>query len=105
MSTYNGWTNWETWKTNLEILDGMDAQDLGIEHYADGETIGDVYEAGLVIAEYVGEVIEAEYTHNGFIGGIVNDFLNSVNWTELAQGILEQWAIDNPVETEDEGDE
>ena len=107
MSTYNGWSNWETWKTNLEILDGMDAQDLGIEHYADGETIGtdSAYEAGQVIQEYVGECLEAEYTHHGFIGGIVRDFLNSVNWTELAQGILEQWVIDNPIEIEEVEDE
>jgi hypothetical protein len=98
MSNYNGWSNWETWKTNLEILDGMTAEDLCIEHFE----VSEAYEAGQMIADYVGEVIEAEYTHHGFIGGIVNDFLNSVNWTELAQGILEQWVIDNPVETEEE---
>jgi hypothetical protein len=42
-----------------------------------------------------------QYQYDGFVGGIVNDFLNSVNWTELAQGILEQWVIDNPEEIED----
>jgi hypothetical protein len=99
MDTYNGWSNWETWKTNLEILDGMDAQDLGIYNYP----VEDAYEAGQILQEYVGECIGHEYTHDGFIGGIVNDFLNSVNWTELAQGILEQWYIDNaePEEIED----
>jgi hypothetical protein len=104
MSTYNGWSNWETWKTNLEILDGMDAQDLGIEHYADGKTIGtdNIYEAASVIKEYVEELIAMQYQYDGFIGGIVHDFLNSVNWMELARGILEQWAIDNPMEIEDE---
>ena len=101
MSNYNGWSNWETWKTNLEILDGMDAQDLGIDHYS----VEDAYEAGSVVADYVGECIQAEYTHHGFIGGIVNDFLNSVNWTELAQGILEQWKIDNPEEVEEDSEE
>jgi hypothetical protein len=97
MSTYNGWSNWETWKTNLEILDGMDAQDLGIEHYP----VADAYEAGQVIQDYVGEIIAMQYQYDGFVGGIINDFLNSVNWTELAQGCLEQWAIDNPEEIED----
>ena len=101
MSTYNGWSNWETWKTNLEILDGMDASDLCIEHFE----VSEAYEAGQMVADYVGEVISAEYTHSGFIGGIVNDFLNSVNWTELAQGILEQWKLDNPEEIEDEEEE
>ena len=101
MSTYNGWSNWETWKTNLEILDGMTAEDLCIDHFE----VSEAYEAGQMVADYVGEVIEAEYTHSGFIGGIVNDFLNSVNWTELAQGILEQWKIDNPEEVEEDEEE
>jgi hypothetical protein len=107
MSTYNGWSNWETWKTNLEILDGMDAQDLGIEHYADGETISidSAYEAGQIIQEYVGQWLEGQYTYQGFVGGIINDFLNSVNWTELAQGILEQWMIDNPMEIKEDEEE
>lgn len=96
--SYNGWSNWETWKTNLEILDGMDASDLCIDHYE----VSEAYEAGSMVADYVGECIGHEYTSDGFTGGIINDFLNTVNWTELAQAILEQWAIDNPKEVEDE---
>jgi hypothetical protein len=101
MSTYNGWSNWETWKTNLEILDGMDASDLCIEHYS----VEEAYEAGQVIQEYVGECIGHEYTYDGFTGGIVQGFLSTVNWTELARGVLEQWTIDNPVEIEEDSEE
>ena len=101
MSTYNGWSNWETWKTNLEILDGSDAQDLGIDHY----TLEEAYEASSVVKEYVEECINHEFTHDGFISGIVYDFINNVNWFELTRGILEQWKIDNPEEIEEDEEE
>ena len=86
MSTYNGWSNWETWKTNLEMLDGMTAQDLGIDYYE----VEEAYEAGKVIQDYVGEIIAMQYQYDGFVGGIINDFLNSVNWTEIAQHFLDE---------------
>jgi hypothetical protein len=101
MSTYNGWSNWETWKTNLEILDGSDAQDLGIDHY----TLEEAYEASSIVKEYVEECISHEFTHDGFISGIVYDFINNVNWFELTRGILEQWKIDNPEEVEEDEEE
>ena len=28
-NTYNGWTNYATWRVNLEIFDGMSADDMG----------------------------------------------------------------------------
>jgi hypothetical protein len=100
MSNYNGWTNWETWKVNLELLDGMDASDLNIEHY----TADEYYEAGQVIEEYVGELISMEYNTavlHGFVSGIVSGFMSDVNWSELAKGFIDQWIIDNPVEEEE----
>lgn len=100
MSKYNGWANWETWKTHLEILDGMEADDLGIDHLS----ADDVWQAGEAIREYVEEVISPEYTGDGFIGGIVYEFLHTVDWVEIARHILDQWAIDHPVE-EEEGEE
>lgn len=97
MSTYNGWTNWETWKVNLELLDGLDASDLNIEHYTQDE----YYEAGQVIEEYVGELISMEYNTDGFVSGIVRGFMSDVNWSEIAKHFIDQWIIDNPVEEEE----
>jgi hypothetical protein len=91
MSTYNGWSNWETWKTNLEILDGMDAQDLGIYNYP----VEDAYEASSIVKEYVESLVSEQYQYDGFVSGIINDFFNSVNWVELTKGILEQWYLEN----------
>ena len=101
MSNYNGWTNWETWKVNLELLDGMDASDLNIEHYTQDE----YYEAGQVIEEYVGELIAMEYQYDGFTGGIIRGFMSDVNWSELAKCFIDQWILDNPTEEETEEEE
>jgi hypothetical protein len=101
MSTYNGWSNWETWKTNLEILDGMDAQDLGITCWE----VSEAYEASSVVKEYVESLVSEQFQYDGFVAGIINDFFNSVNWVELTKGILEQWKIDNPEEIEEDEEE
>ena len=101
MSNYNGWTNWETWKVNLEILDGLDASDLNIEHY----TADEFYEAGQVISDYVSEVLSPEYTGDGFVGNIVHDFMQTVDWTDIARHILGQWIEDHAEELEEEDEE
>jgi hypothetical protein len=101
MSTYNGWTNWETWKVNLELLDGLDASDLNIEHYTQDE----YYEAGQIISDYVGEILSPEYTGDGFVGNIVHDFMHSVDWTEIAKHFIDQWIEDHPQDEEEESEE
>ncbi len=101
MSTYNGWTNWETWKVNLELLDGMTAEDLNIEHYTQDE----YYEAGQVIEEYVGEIISMEYNTDGFVSGIVHGFLSDVNWSELAKGFIDEWVENHQPDEVDEEEE
>ena len=99
MSTeYNGWTNWETWKVNLELLDGLDSSDLSIEHYTQDE----YYEAGEVIREFVEEVICHEYEAGGFVTGIVSGFLSDVNWSELAKMFIDQWVEDHQPDEVDE---
>jgi hypothetical protein len=98
MSNYNGWTNWETWKVNLELLDGLDASDLNIEHYTQDE----YYEAGQVIEEYVGELLAMQYQYDGFIGGIVRGFMSDVNWPELAKGFIDEWVENHQPDEVDE---
>jgi hypothetical protein len=98
MSNYNGWTNWETWKVNLEILDGLDASDLNIENYTQDE----YYEAGQVIEEWVSESIGHEFTSDGFVRGIVSGFMSDVNWSELAKGIIDEWVENHQPDEVDE---
>ena len=98
MSTYNGWTNWETWKVNLELLDGLEASDLSIEHYTQDE----YYEAGQVIEQYVDECIGHEFTNDGFVSGIVRGFLSDVNWSELAKCFIDEWVANHQPDEVDE---
>ena len=64
---YNGWTNYETWRVNLEIFDG-----------------GDFNMAGFEMREFVEELIE-----NGSTEGLARDyamaFLSNVDWMEIAE--------------------
>ena len=83
---------------NLEILDGLDASDLNIEHYTQDE----YYEAGQVIEEYVSELIAMQYQYDGFVGGIIHGFLQTVNWSELAKMFIDQWVEDHAEEEEGE---
>jgi hypothetical protein len=102
MSNYNGWTNWETWKVNLELLDGLDASDLNIEHYTQDE----YYEAGQIIEEYVGELIDLEYNggnkSGGFISGVIRGFMSDVNWSELAKCFIDEWVENHQPDEVDE---
>jgi len=83
MSTYNGWTNWETWKTNLELVDGLTGYDISIHADMDAD------EAGLYLRDYVME-IAGEWENNSFVSGIVCDFFSRVNWTEIAEPLLSE---------------
>ena len=72
MTTYNGWTNYETWKVNLECFDGLDG-------YHDADTLQ--------------ELAEDFYMHgvdNDFATGIIDSFLNEVNWDEIAEHYTEE---------------
>jgi hypothetical protein len=77
--TYNGWTNYETWRVNLEIFDGMDSDNFEVFGFT-----GDTYKLGQTCKEYATELLESEGT-----GGLTFDyamaFLDAVNWYEIAK--------------------
>lgn len=76
METYNGWTNYETWKVNLEIFDGMTAKDIwGMECKPEW------------LEDYVQEIVNEEA--EGFSLSCVNSFLSAVNWHEIAEHLNE----------------
>lgn len=64
---YNGWSNYETWRVNLEIFDG-----------------GDFNMAGFEMREFVEELIE-----NGSTEGLARDyamaFISNVDWMEISE--------------------
>ena len=83
---YNGWTNYETWRVYLEILDGMDCEDFGVRPNED-----DVDESARILAEalesYCAEMVEMNA--NGFALDLALSFLNKVDWQEIAEHMVE----------------
>lgn len=77
--TYNGWTNYETWRVNLEIFDGWEA-DFGpdIDAYDLGQSLRDTAEN--LICESAPEGLAQDYAMA---------FLDAVNWREIAQAMIE----------------
>ena len=77
--SYNGWTNYETWRVNLEMFDGYDASDCpGLDAY----TLGQEFKA---IAE---ATIEGSGPP-GFARDYALAFLSDVNWREIASHYTE----------------
>ena len=80
--SYNGWTNYETWRVNLEIFDG--------------------WEGGRLTAKSAEQIVN-EYLESECSEGLVLDyalaFIARVNWHEIAE------AHNEDLEEEDEGDE
>lgn len=71
MSTYNGWTNYETWKTHLEILDGHE--------WADADTLRDLVEDVLMYG-----------VENPTAEGIIDAFISEVNFDEISEHLKEE---------------
>lgn len=69
-NTYNGWTNYETWRVNLELFNGDD------DRWSYGSPDAMREFAELLIEESTDEGIGRDYAMA---------FLASVNWQEIAE--------------------
>ena len=78
--SYNGWTNYETWRVNLEMFDGTAAVS-GI----------DAYQLGQEFREYAEEAIE-QSSEPGFARDYALAFLSDINWREIAGHYIEDEA-------------
>jgi hypothetical protein len=77
--TYNGWTNYETWRVNLEIFDGV----AWLESFDSNTTI---YDAADYLKQYASDIIESEGA-KGLSFDYAMAFLDAVNWYEIAQSM------------------
>lgn len=66
--SYNGWTNYETWRVNLEVFDG----------WSEDELCGEM-------AESIADDVYLDGVDNELNIGIIGSFLRQVNWHEIAK--------------------
>lgn len=93
-TTHNGWTNYATWRVNLEVFDGMTATDFG-----DGTD--EPYELGKSLRYYAEELIEMS-SSEGLARDYALAFLSDVNWQEIAQHMIDDYARENAEEESEE---
>jgi len=83
---YNGWTNYETWRVNLEMIDGMTLDDMGMTLTDDDDRsditaqLADALEAQCV------ELVEMDA--KGFALDLALSFLARVHWVEIAKHMI-----------------
>lgn len=92
-STYNGWTNYATWRVNLELCDGMTAEDFGITH-------ANKDDAHSIIKEWV-ESLTDEYP-DGFVKDYCASFLSDVDWRDIGRHYVDEMDDDESEDDEDE---
>ena len=90
--TYCGWTNYETWRVNLEMLDGMSCTDFGVvpEVYEEHEQIPEVSDLAERLESYCVELVEMD-TKQGFALNLALSFLNKVDWQEIALHMISDY--------------
>jgi hypothetical protein len=81
--TYNGWSNYETWRVNLEIFDGMTLEDMNTVEV-------DPYQLKDYLQEYAEEIVFLDShigskTPSSLVEDYARAFLSDVNWYEIAQ--------------------
>lgn len=88
MSKYNGWSNYETWRINLEVVDGMTLEDFGFDvEDVNGEDVAE-WQVAKAIEAYVEEIV-TDGVSDGLALDLVTDFLGRVDWTEIAEHMIE----------------
>jgi hypothetical protein len=91
-TTYNGWTNYATWRVNLEMFDGIDLYDYGWAKL-------DVYDLGHALKDYAQDMVQ-DTAGEGLARDYAMAFLSDVNWREIAQHMIDDYA--DETETEEE---
>lgn len=95
-TSYNGWTNYATWRINLEIFDGVDAQDFDGVDAADPN----IYEISLQLKDYAEEIIFSDCRYDerrpsNLMEDYARAFLADVDWYEIAQHMVNDYILEN----------
>jgi hypothetical protein len=91
--TYNGWTNYETWRVNLEVFDGVALEDLNtveVEPYEVGQYLKDYAEEIIFLDSHIGGK-----TPSSLMEDYARAFLENVNWREIAKHMVDDYIAEN----------
>lgn len=85
-TTYNGWTNYETWRVQLEIVDDY-LENVRDEVAQQWITYDDGWEMVTydALKDYVEEIVLSEASEGSFAHSYAWAFIEAVNWAELAR--------------------
>ena len=91
--TYNGWSNYETWRINLEIFDGVTLEDMNTVEV-------DPYNLKDYLQEYAEEIVFLDShiggkTPSSLMEDYARAFLSDVNWYEIAKHIINDHIAEN----------
>jgi hypothetical protein len=97
MAKYNGWTNWETWKANLELFDDVVPQDLDeeiLECYNKGKWSKDDL---MAVSDAFAEILERgavdmyNEIEDPFLASLFDSFIAEVNFEEIAENKIDDY--------------
>jgi hypothetical protein len=96
-NTYNGWTNYETWRVKLEMIDNF----ASVEHLAPEFDRRD-------LKEYCTDLLDEEFKTlehvpvQRFGRDYAYAFLNAVNWAEIERDLVREYEEDQQYQQEAE---
>ena len=85
---YNGWTNYETWRVNLEIFDGLELEEMF-------DLTLDAWDLRHVLQDYAEEVVTMSIQDPNAPSLALDyamAFLSDVNWHEIAKHMIADYA-------------
>lgn len=85
--SYNGWSNYETWRVNLEMVDGMTLEDF-VEFPESLEDSDQAEYVAELIRDYCEDLVESSGLSRQLGVEIALAFLEMVNWREIADHLI-----------------
>lgn len=101
---YNGWTNYETWRINLELLDDyFDAYPETVEEYGEED---DAIGLADVLEEHVDEILTGfgEKPENDLCLSYARSFVSEVNFHEIAEHLISDYKSNKEYEAKQEAE-
>jgi len=93
---YNGWSNYETWRINMEIFDGFDASDYLDDMPEDGEYRTSTEYLARILEDIAEEIIRTEVpSETGFAYNLAMSFINKVDFEEIADHMIDDYVGGN----------